>query len=49
MNRLTHDERGATIVEYGVALMIVITVAVGTLTAIGADVTGQFTTADGLM
>lgn len=49
MNRLRHDERGATIVEYGVALTIVTAIAVATLTNIGADVAAQFIAADGLM
>ena len=49
MKSLANDERGATIVEYGVALTIVTAIAVGTLTALGGDVNYQFTTAEGLM
>lgn len=49
MNRLRRDERGATIVEYGVALTVVTAIAVATLTQLGTDVAGQFTTAEGLI
>ncbi|SDE72503.1 Flp family type IVb pilin [Ruegeria marina] len=49
MIRLTRDEKGATIVEYGVALTIVTAIAVATLTNIGTDVAAQFTAADALM
>lgn len=49
MKSLAQDERGATIVEYGVALVIVTAITVGTLTTLGADVNGQFTAADGLI
>jgi Flp pilus assembly pilin Flp len=49
MNRLRRDERGATIVEYGVALTIVAGLAGGVLTLIGGDVLAQFTAAEGLM
>ncbi|WP_170476451.1 Flp family type IVb pilin [Ruegeria arenilitoris] len=49
MKTLARDERGATIVEYGVALTIVTAIAVATLTALGGDVNGQFTAAEGLM
>lgn len=49
MKTLARDERGATIVEYGVALTIVTAIAVTTLTAIGTDVADQFTSADALM
>lgn len=49
MKSLAHDERGATIVEYGVALTVVTAIAVATLTALGTDVAGQFTDAEALM
>ncbi|MDK3072565.1 hypothetical protein QO034_05540 [Sedimentitalea sp. JM2-8] len=49
MNRLRRDERGATIVEYGVALTIVAALGTGVLTTLGADVLGQFNTAEGLI
>ena len=49
MNRLRNDERGATIVEYGVALIIVGALATGVLATIAADVNASFTTAEGLM
>ncbi len=49
MKTLARDERGATIVEYGVALTIVTAIAVATLTTLGGDVDAQFTTAEGLM
>ncbi|WP_217352026.1 Flp family type IVb pilin [Ruegeria sp. HKCCA6837] len=46
MKTMARDESGATIVEYGVALTIVTAIAVGTLSALGADVSGQFTAAE---
>lgn len=46
---LAHDERGATIVEYGVALTVVTAIAVLTLTTLGNDVNSQFTAAEGLI
>ncbi|WP_217362477.1 Flp family type IVb pilin [Ruegeria arenilitoris] len=49
MKTLARDERGATIVEYGVALTIITAIAVATLTALGGDVNGQFTVAEGLL
>ncbi|WP_170336905.1 Flp family type IVb pilin [Ruegeria arenilitoris] len=49
MKSLARDERGATIVEYGVALTVVTAIAVLTLTNLGADVNTQFTEAEGLM
>ena len=49
MNRLKRDESGATIVEYGVALTVVTAITVATLSALGADVAGQFTRAEGLI
>lgn len=49
MNRLNRDERGATIVEYGVALTVVVAVGAGVLGFLGADVAGQFFAAEGMM
>lgn len=49
MNRLKRDESGATIVEYGVALTVVVAITAATLTALGADVAGQFLAAEGMM
>ncbi len=49
MKTMARDESGATIVEYGVALTIVTAIAVATLTALGADVNGQFTNAETLI
>lgn len=49
MNRLKRDESGATIVEYGVALTVVVAITAGTLTALGADVALQFSSAEGMM
>lgn len=49
LKTLTTDESGATIVEYGVALIVVLAAAAGGIAAVGGDVAGQFTAADGLM
>ena len=49
MKKLARDERGATIVEYGVALTIVTAIAVATLTTLGSDVNSQFTEAETLI
>ena len=39
------DEDGATLVEYGIALGLAITVGVGAMTALGGDVEVQMTDA----
>jgi Flp pilus assembly pilin Flp len=49
MKTLARDERGATIVEYGVALIIVGALATGVLATLAGDVNTQFSTAEGLM
>jgi len=43
------DESGATIVEYGVALIVVLAAAAGGIQLLGNDVAAQFNSAEGLM
>ena len=35
LSRLRRDEKGASLVEYGVALLVVVTVGVGTISVLG--------------
>ena len=35
LSRLRRDEKGASLVEYGVALLVVVTVGVGTISLLG--------------
>lgn len=49
IDRLNRDERGATIVEYGVALLIIVTVGTGALVTLAGDVNTQFGLAEGLL
>lgn len=44
--RLKNDERGATLVEYGIALFIAIAVGGTLLTGLGGTTSGNFTAAD---
>ncbi|MBO6852180.1 MAG: Flp family type IVb pilin [Marivivens sp.] len=45
MSRFRRDESGATIVEYGVALLIVIAIGTVTIGAIGGEVSSIFSSA----
>ncbi len=45
MIRLRHDEDGATLVEYGIALGLAITLGAGALAALAGDVGATFTSA----
>ncbi|RYH11296.1 Flp family type IVb pilin [Tropicimonas sp. IMCC6043] len=49
VNRLNRDERGATIVEYGVALIIVTGVGALVLGNLATDVFNSFTAAEAIM
>jgi Flp pilus assembly pilin Flp len=42
IRRLADDERGATLVEYSLVVMLIAAVAIVVLTAIGKDVAGIF-------
>jgi Flp pilus assembly pilin Flp len=44
--RLSKDERGATLVEYGIALFIAIAVGGTLLTGLGGTTSGNFTAAN---
>lgn len=44
--RLRRDERGATLVEYGIALFIAIAVGGTLLTGLGGTTSGNFTAAN---
>jgi pilus assembly protein Flp/PilA len=39
--RFRRDEKGVTLVEYGIALVLAITVGVGALTLLGGEVSDQ--------
>jgi pilus assembly protein Flp/PilA len=47
--RFRRDEKGVTLVEYGIALVLAITVGGVALTGLGAAVSGQMTEATGTM
>ncbi len=49
MKRLKRDERGATIVEYGLALTIVAAIGATVLTSIGTEPAARFSTADQML
>ncbi len=49
VKRLNRDERGATIVEYGVALTIVTAIAFGVLQSIGDETAANFGEAENLL
>jgi pilus assembly protein Flp/PilA len=42
IRKLADDERGATLVEYSLVVMLIAAVAIVVLTAIGKDVAGIF-------
>lgn len=45
MIRLRHDDEGATLVEYGIALGLAITLGAGALATLAGDVGGSMTAA----
>lgn len=47
--RFSRDDRGVTLVEYGIALVLAITVGTTALVALGGDVSGQMDEAGTLM
>lgn len=49
LRRFRKNEEGTTLVEYGIALIIAITVGSTLLLGLAASVKGQFTTADGVI
>lgn len=44
--RFLNDEDGATLVEYGLLVLLIAVVAIGAVTALGAKVNTVFTTAN---
>jgi Flp pilus assembly pilin Flp len=48
-SRFVRDDRGVTLVEYGIALTLAVAVGGGALLALGGAVTGEMTTATGVM
>ena len=49
IQKLARDERGVTLVEYGIALTLAIVVGVGSLTALGTNVEESVTAAGNIM
>ncbi|WP_136644776.1 Flp family type IVb pilin [Tabrizicola sp. YIM 78059] len=47
--RLIKDEKGVTLVEYGIALTLAVTVGVGALTVLGTDVDAEMGQASGVL
>ena len=46
ISRFSDDESGVTLVEYGIALLLAITVGVGGLTLLSVAITERVTTAE---
>lgn len=42
LRHLVHDEQGATLVEYGLLLMLIALVSIGVLTTIGSSVKSMY-------
>ena len=49
VKRLARDERGATLVEYGVAVVLAVVVGTGALIALAGEVNNNMTAADNAM
>ncbi len=49
LRRFARDDRGVTLVEYGIALVLAIAVGTTALTNLGAEVSGQMNDADAAM
>ena len=47
--RLMKDEKGVTLVEYGIALTLAVTVGLGALGQLGTDVDAEMTSASGIL
>lgn len=47
--RFRHDDEGVTLVEYGVALLLAVTVGTVALVALGGNITGAMNAAGALM
>lgn len=43
--RLRHDDEGVTLVEYGIALALAVTIGVAALSLLGGEITGAMTAA----
>jgi pilus assembly protein Flp/PilA len=43
LKRFAREENGASMIEYGVLVGLITAAIVGTLAAIGTDITGRFT------
>jgi len=44
LKRFAREENGASMIEYGVLVGLITAVLVGTIAAIGTNITGRFTT-----
>ena len=49
LRRFARDDRGVTLVEYGIALILAIAVGTTALTNLGTEVSTQMEDAEGLM
>ena len=47
--RLSKDEEGVTLVEYGIALTLAVTVGLGALSILGEDVDAEMSAASGIL
>lgn len=47
--RFAKDEKGVTLVEYGIALILAVTVGVGALTTLATNVSGKMNGASGCL
>ena len=47
--RLRHDDKGVTLVEYGVAVALAVFVGTGALALLGGDITGAMGAAGAVM
>lgn len=43
--RLRHDDEGVTLVEYGIALALAVTIGVAALSLLGGEITGAMSAA----
>ena len=48
-DRLRQDDRGASLVEYGLLVGLIAVVAVGAIVILGNTIAGYFTTINGLL
>ena len=47
--RLRRDERGVTLVEYGIAIGLAVAIGIGALTVLSNDISGAMSTAGSAM